>query len=168
VQQSKPGAFSWQEESEVLTVESCARLCKSGAVLTRLAEKSMDMTREAFAAWLQKYGRAWEARDAKAAAELYAEDGTYQITPFVEPMRGRAAILEYWTNVAQTEEDTRFEYEILAVTPEQGIARWRASFVIVPQRRQTKLDGIFVIALDGQGKCTQLREWWHKHQTERG
>ena len=128
----------------------------------------MHMTREAFPAWLQKYGRAWEARDAKAAAELYAEDGTYQVTPFVEPMRGRAAILEYWTNVAKIEEDIRFEYEILAVTPDQGIARWRASFVIVPQRLQTKLDGIFVIALDGQGKCTQLREWWHKQQTEGG
>ncbi len=110
----------------------------------------------------------WESRDAKAAAELYAEGGTYQVTPFVEPMRGRAAILEYWTNVAQTEEDIRFEYEILAVTPVQRIARWRASFVIVPQRLQTKLDGIFVIALDGEGKCTQLREWWHKQQTERG
>ena len=127
----------------------------------------MDTTREAFADWLQKYGRAWEARDAKAAAELYAEGGTYQVTPFVEPMRGRVAILEYWTNVAQTEEDIHFEYEILAVTPEQGIARWWASFVRVPPGLQTKLDGIFVISLDGQGKCTQLREWWHKHQTER-
>src|SRR5690349_7834647 len=128
----------------------------------------MDMTREAFAAWLQRYGRAWETRDARAAAELYTEDGTYQVTPFVEPMRGRAAILEYWTSVAQTEEDVRFEYEILTVTREQGIAPWRASFVIVPRRLQTELDGIFVIALDGRGKCSQLREWWHKQQTERG
>ncbi len=126
----------------------------------------MGVTREAFAAWLEKYGRAWEARDAKAAARLYAEDGTYQVTPFVEPMRGRAGILEYWTNVARTEEDISFEYEILAVTPERGIARWRASFVRVPPGLQTKLDGIFVIALDGQGKCTQLREWWHKQQIE--
>jgi len=47
-------------------------------------------------------------------------------------MRGRVAILEYWTNVAQTEEDIHFEYEILAVMPEQGIARWWASFVRVP------------------------------------
>ena len=125
----------------------------------------MGMTRETLSAWLEKYGRAWETRDAKVAGELYAEDGTYQVTPFVEPMRGRAAILEYWTHVAQTEEQVQFSYEILAVTPEQGIARWRASFVIAPGRLQTKLDGIFVLALDGQGKCTRLREWWHKQQT---
>jgi len=126
--------------------------------------KQMDMTKEAFAAWLESCGRAWVARDAKAAAELYAEDGTYQVTPFVEPMQGRAAIFEYWAKVAQTEENIQFGYEVLAATPEHGIARWWASFVIVPQGLNTKLDGIFVIALDDEGKCTRLREWWHKQQ----
>ena len=125
----------------------------------------MPMTRGSFSAWLEKYGRAWETRDGKAAAELYAEDGTYQVTPFVEPMRGRAAILDYWTHVAQTEEQVQFSYEILAVTSEQGIARWWASFVIVPPGLKTRLDGIFVIALDDHGKCARLREWWHKQQT---
>jgi SnoaL-like domain len=124
----------------------------------------MVLTREAFAAWMDSYGRAWEARDAKAAAELYAENGTYQVTPFVEPMRGRAAILEYWTHVAQTEENIQFGYEILALAPEHGFARWWASFVIVPQQLKTKLDGVFVIALDDCGRCLQLREWWHKQQ----
>jgi len=126
----------------------------------------MSMTREAFVAWMEQYGRAWEARDAKAAAALYSENGTYQVTPFVEAMRGRAAILKYWTNVAQTQESVQFGYEILAVTLEHGIARWWASFVIIPQRLKTKLDGIFVIALDEEGKCVRLAEWWHKHQTE--
>ena len=124
----------------------------------------MSMTQEAFAVWLEKYGRAWEARDANAAADLYAEKGTYQVTPIVEPMRGRAAIFDYWTHVAQTEENIQFGYEILALTPDHGIARWWASFVIVPPQLKTKLDGIFVIALDGRGKCLQLREWWHKQQ----
>ena len=125
----------------------------------------MTLTQEAFASWLDKYGRAWEVRDAKAAADLYAGDGTYQVTPFLEPMRGHAAIFDYWTHVARTEEQVQFEYEILAVTPEQGVARWRTSFVIVPQGLKTKLDGIFVIELDDEGKCTRLREWWHKLQT---
>lgn len=125
----------------------------------------MSLTREAFAAWLEKYGKAWIARDAQEAADLYTEDGTYQVTPFVEPMRGRTAILEYWTKVAQTEENIEFGYEVLAVTPAQGMARWWACFVIVPPGLKTKLDGIFVIALDERGKCSRLREWWHKQQT---
>jgi hypothetical protein len=105
-------------------------------------------------------------RNAQAAADLFREDGTYQVTPFVEPMRGRRAIFDYWVHVAETERDIQFGYEVLAVTAEAGIARWWASFVIVPQGLQTRLDGIFVISLDGDGRCRSLREWWHKEQNQ--
>jgi SnoaL-like protein len=124
----------------------------------------MSMTANAFVSWLDSYGQAWESRDPQAAANLFAEEGTYQVTPFVEPMRGKPAILEYWTNVARTQQNIQFGYEILAVTPDHGIARWWASFVIVPPGLQTKLDGIFLISLNGNGRCVSLREWWHKQQ----
>ena len=124
----------------------------------------MSIDRAAFELWLEGYRRTWEKRDPEAAAALYAEDGTYQVTPFSEPMRGRKAIFDYWCGVARTEEDIRFGYEILVAKPELNIARWWASFVIVPQGLKTKLDGIFVIALDEEGRCKSLREWWHKQQ----
>jgi hypothetical protein len=89
---------------------------------------------------------------------------TYQVTPFLEPMRGCAAIFNYWSHVAETQREIQFGYEILAVTQEAGIARWWASFLIVPQRLETKLDGIFLIVLDADGRCKSLREWWHKEQ----
>lgn len=122
------------------------------------------MSAEKFVSWLDAYGRAWENRDAQGAADLFAENGTYQVAPFLEPMRGKPAILEYWTNVARTEQDIRFGYEILAVSAEQGIAHWWASFVIIPPGLRTKLDGIFLICLDDHGFCKFLREWWHKQQ----
>jgi len=113
---------------------------------------------------MDAYGRAWDSRDPQAAAELFAENGTYQVTPFLEPIRGRQAIFDYWSHVARTEQDIRFEYEILSVTPEVGIARWWASFVRVPHRLQTKLDGISLISLGPDCRCNSLREWWHKDQ----
>jgi uncharacterized protein (TIGR02246 family) len=122
----------------------------------------MDET--SFQQWLEAYGRAWERRDPQAAAELYAEDGTYQVTPSLEPLRGRQAILDYWTEVARTEIDISFGYEILDVAERFGIARWHATFVRTPPGLPTKLDGIFVISLNAEGKCTSLREWWHKQQ----
>lgn len=124
----------------------------------------MSSERAAFKSWLDAYGKAWESRNAEAAAALYAEDGTYQVTPFLEPMRGRKAIFEYWSEVARTEENVRFGYEILVSNAEFNIARWSASFVIVPQGLQTKLDGIFLISLDEEGRCKSLLEWWHKEQ----
>jgi hypothetical protein len=118
----------------------------------------------AFKSWLDAYGQAWENRNPEAAAALFNESGTYQVTPFLKPMRGRRAIFEYWEHVARTEEEIRFGCEILAVTTEVGIARWWATFVIVPPGLQTKLDGIFLISLDDEGRCKSLREWWHKQQ----
>ena len=122
------------------------------------------MTPNAFASWLDAYGRAWTSHNPQAAADLFAVNGTYQVTPFVEPMRGRQAILDYWTHVTQTEQDIQFRFEILSVCLEQGIARWWASFLIVPPGLQTKLDGIFLISLDENGRCHSLLEWWHKLQ----
>lgn len=113
---------------------------------------------DTFHSWLGTYGRAWIDRDPEAAAALYAPDCTYQVTPFLEPLRGRAAILEYWREVAETQEKIEFGHEILALTADYGIARWRASFVRVPPGLPTKLDGIFLIALDANGRCTSLRE----------
>jgi len=118
----------------------------------------------AFKSWLDAYGQAWENRNPETAAALFTEDGSYQVMPFLEPMRGRKAIFEYWSEVARTEENIRFEYEILVAKSDLNIARWSASFVIVPQGLQTQLDGIFLISLDEEGRCRSLREWWHKQQ----
>jgi len=103
-------------------------------------------------------------RDPEAAAALYTDDATYQVTPFEEPLRGRVAIHGYWEGIAKTQEGIQFDFEIVAVTPAHGIARWWASFVRVPPGLETRLDGIFLIALDSDGRCQSLREWWHKFQ----
>jgi uncharacterized protein (TIGR02246 family) len=117
-----------------------------------------------FRNWLIAYGRAWQNRDPQAAARLYTDDGTYQVTPFLEPLRGRQAILEYWNEVAHTEEQIAFQHQILVTTGEIGIAHWQVSFVRTPPGLPTKLDGIFLIRLNEAGLCTSLREWWHKQQ----
>jgi SnoaL-like domain len=117
-----------------------------------------------FQQWLDAYGSAWQTRNPQAAVALYTDDGTYQVTPFLEPLRGSRAILDYWTEITRTAENISFAYEILTVTEQFGIAHWQASFVRTPPGLPTKLDGIFVIRLNVEGKCTSLREWWHKQQ----
>jgi hypothetical protein len=119
---------------------------------------------DAFKSWLDACGHAWGSRNAEAAAALFTENGTYQVTPFLEPMRGRKAIYEYWREVVRTEANIRFAYEILVGNAELNIARWAASLVIVPPGPKTRLDGIFLISLDEEGLCKSLQEWWHKQQ----
>ncbi len=124
----------------------------------------MSNAKDAFRSWLDAYGQAWGSRNPEASAALFAENGTYQVTPFLEPMSGIKAIFEYWSEVSRTEESIKFGYEILVASAELNIARWSVSFVRVPPGLQTQLDGIFLIVLDEEGRCKSLREWWHKQQ----
>ena len=123
------------------------------------------MTHNEFSSWLHDYGRAWETRDAHAAAALFGEDSAYNETPFVEPMRGRAEIMAYWLHVVDSQEQIRFGYEIMSVAQEKGIAHWWVSFTRVRERTKVYLDGIFIITLNSTRLCTTLREWWQRKQT---
>jgi uncharacterized protein (TIGR02246 family) len=119
------------------------------------------MNPESLRAWLEAYGRAWEARDPEAVSRLFAEDATYQETPFTQPMRGHEAIRQYWSQVvAAAQEQIRFGYEVLAIAEDSAIAHWWASFVRVSSKAQVSLDGIFLLTFDTAGRCRELREWW--------
>ena len=126
------------------------------------------MDRAGFETWLEAYARAWENRDAEAAVELYAENATYQETPFSPPMRGREAILNYWKNVARTQEDIHVECQILALAAPACFAHWHASFRRLPMNIRLELDGIFLLTFDAEYRCTSLREWWHRKEIPGG
>lgn len=145
-------------------------MCSAGQVASnatgKLCRATVHMNVEQFKSWLETYGRAWEARDPQAAADLFSEDATYQERPFSEPMRGRSSIFEYWSHVARTWERVQFAYEIVTVTEESGIAHWWASMTHVRSREGVRLDGIFIISLDNQNRCKKLQEWWQKEEVK--
>ena len=119
------------------------------------------MNPESLRTWLESYRLAWETRDPEAVVRLFAEDATYQETPFSQPMQGRQAIQQYWSHVvAAAQEQIHFGYEVLAVAEDSAIVHWWASFVRVASRTQVSLDGIFLLTFDTAGHCRQLREWW--------
>jgi hypothetical protein len=122
------------------------------------------LTREGFRAWLEAYGRAWEGRDPGAAAGLFAEEATYQETPFDAPLRGRDAIRGYWAEVPRSQEAIRFGFDVAAVSGESGIALWRASFTRVPSGRRVDLDGVLLATFGADGLCESFREWWHRRE----
>jgi ketosteroid isomerase-like protein len=118
------------------------------------------LTPEAFAAWLDRYGAAWTARDATAAGPLFSDDATYHEMPFDAPMRGRAAIEAYWARVTEPQSDIRFTYEIIATESDKGVAHWHAAFNA--GGAPVELDGVFVITFtEDFATVRSLREWWH-------
>ena len=121
------------------------------------------MNRESLDTWLRAYGQAWKSRSPQAIGELFTEDATYLETPFVKPLRGRAAIRDYWTEVVvRSQQEIQFGHEVLVLQENTGIAHWWASFVRIKSGKTTRLDGVFLLAFDSEGCCTSLREWWHR------
>jgi uncharacterized protein (TIGR02246 family) len=119
----------------------------------------MDMG--GFQSWLESYGRAWESHDPQIFADLFTDDVSYHVNPFSEPLSSRSALRDYWSNMIRSQEQTRFDYEVLAITQDSGIAHWWTSFVYISSKTKVKLDGIFVVSLNGENRCKVFKQWWH-------
>jgi ketosteroid isomerase-like protein len=111
--------------------------------------------------WLDAYGKAWEGRDAEAAAELFTEDAVYQWGPFGRKLRGRVMIREAWAEAVEDQENIEFGYEVLTATARGGIARWWVAADIPSRKMRGRNEGIFRLAFDESGLCRSLEEWWN-------
>ncbi|OGW51841.1 MAG: hypothetical protein A2Y81_01810 [Nitrospirae bacterium RBG_13_43_8] len=119
------------------------------------------MNMEGFQSWIESYGRAWESHEPQIFADLFTDDASYYVNPFSEPLSGRSALRDYWSNIVRSQEQTRFDYEVLAITQDIGIAHWWTSFVYISSKTKVKLDGIFVISLNDESHCKVFKQWWH-------
>lgn len=111
--------------------------------------------------WLTAYGRAWETRDADAAAALFSSNANYFETPYAEPFAGSAGVREYWARVTSDHSDVKFRHTIVGLADGVGVARWNAKLTLASTDGPLELDGVFLLTFDADGLCKELREWWH-------
>lgn len=120
-----------------------------------------------FNKWLAAYGMAWEEGDPQKAADLFAGEASYQVTPFDDPMVGKNAIQAYWqAGPGNSHQGTSFTYRIISVRGNEGIAHWKASFRRVNTSKLVELDGILVAEFDDSALCSDFKEWWHRREVE--
>lgn len=167
-----PRDQAWQWREAYLNDPDGNRIClyHAGRIRTnpdwRLPESrnAHPLSREEFGEWLDAYKDAWQARDPERAAALFSDDASYFETPFDEPARGRPGILHYWQAVPEHQRDVRFDYRIIHFQDGVGFNHWRATFTRQESGDEVALDGIFEVHLNGEGRCTLFREWWHRRE----
>jgi ketosteroid isomerase-like protein len=118
--------------------------------MAKLREADLDR-------WVEAYRRAWESNDPDDIATLWTEDATYYRRPDDEPVRGRAAIVAEWLEVADSEGETAFEYEILAYGDGVGFVRGWTTYLTEPP---TAYSNLWVIRLARDGRAHEFTEWW--------
>ena len=123
------------------------------------------MDSKSFRSWLIHYGHAWKTKNPNLIPELFTKEATYHEKSFDKPMVGLDEIKNYWKMISETQNDIQFEFEILDVISNRGMAHWSASFLRTLQGVRVELDGIFLVELNSENKCTKFQEWWHSKKT---
>ncbi len=130
--------------------------------------------------FMQGYKTAWERQDESLFCALFAPDGAYHNTPFAV-QRGHVELAEYWQRV-KLQDDIKVRYEVLAATPDGGIAHWHVTYQVASEELfriwaastgtnligrkpgealpRMVLDGVLQASFDG-ALCTECRLWWH-------
>ena len=119
------------------------------------------MTEQTFNAWLESYLRPQEQRSAEMIKELFAEDGVYRWGPFYEARHGLTAIYDHHKNALSHQTNLEYEYKILAVTRDYGIARFHLRLRDLMEGEPDEYDGIFLVHLNQDNKCVLFEEWYH-------
>ncbi|MFN8529470.1 MAG: nuclear transport factor 2 family protein [Anaerolineae bacterium] len=115
-------------------------------------------------AWMAAYKQAWETLSPALIGMLFAENARYYITPFVDPLIGRAAVVEYWQSIASRQKDVQFSYTVMLQEASQAVCQWEATFTRPRSQKRICLNGVMHLQFDSTGCCLELREWWHRKE----
>jgi nuclear transport factor 2 (NTF2) superfamily protein len=109
--------------------------------------------------WIEAYRRAWEERDAEAAAALFTSDATYRSNIFEEPHQGRDGVRAYWESVTSTQADVRVGMGRPFVDGDRVAVEFWANMKV--EGDDVTLPGCLLLDFDAAGQCRRLREYWH-------
>jgi hypothetical protein len=111
--------------------------------------------------WINGYGRAWEARDADAAAGLFTPDAVYRDHPLGTAHVGQDGVRSYWANVTSTQDrvEVRFGTPIVSADERRAAVEWWVT--MLNDQAEVTLTGILFLRFASDGRCEELREAWH-------
>jgi hypothetical protein len=114
------------------------------------------MKREQLLVWLEAYERAWRAPGTETLGELFSEDASYSAAPYEDPRRGLEAISSMWDSERNPGEAFTLRTEIIAVDGDTGVVRVQVDY---EQPRRQQYRDLWIVRLDGTGRCVHFEEW---------
>ncbi len=112
---------------------------------------------ERFGSWIAAYERAWRTSGTEPLAELFTADARYRPAPFEPPVVGVAAIARFWEAERDGPDETfSLQAELIAADRATGVVRAEVTYGQPPRRTYRDL---WVITLDGDGRCSAFEEW---------
>jgi hypothetical protein len=112
-----------------------------------------DRTR--FELWIAAYERAWRTAGTGSLGGLFAEDASYRMSPYEEPVHGLEAIGALWER-ERVGPDEEFEmgFEVVAVDGDTAVARIEVAYATGAEYRD-----LWIVRFDEGGRCREFEEW---------
>jgi hypothetical protein len=119
----------------------------------------MGVSRDLVSAWLDAYVDAWERNEPAAIGALFTDDASYRYRPYLEPVRGRDAIVQEWLAERDEPGSWQASYEPLVIDGDRAIATGETRYA-----DGRTFSNLFVLRFDGDGRCREFGEWYMEHR----
>lgn len=118
-------------------------------------------SREHYVALVEAFGRGWERAHPGAMAEVFAVEGVLVPSPFDAPVKGRAAIAQYWHDVPLEQSDISFQFGEVFVAGPWFSTEFKCTFRRLRTGDHIEISGgMFCEA--AAGKISEMRMYWHR------
>lgn len=107
--------------------------------------------------WINGYVRAWNTNDPADIGQLFTDDALYYTAPFRDPWRGREQVVAEWLDRKDEPGEAAFDWHPVVVTDEVAIIEGTTTYPT------ETFSNLWVIELDGDGRCRKFTEWWMEH-----
>jgi hypothetical protein len=106
--------------------------------------------------WVRSYESAWRSPGTHQLAGLFTEDVSYLVSPWAEPLRGLAAVAEFW-DVEREGPDEVFTMtaEVVAVDGAVAVVRAEVEYAATGNRWRD----LWILRFAPDGRCGAFEEW---------
>ena len=120
----------------------------------------MRLSRDEFAAWLDRYVAAWRSGDAADIGALFSADASYSYRAGADVVTGRDAIVADWLREPDDPATWEAKYAPLAIDGDVHVSIGWSRYLEADGSLRDEYSNIFVCRFDGAGQCSDFSEWW--------
>lgn len=117
------------------------------------------MIEEKYKKWVKEFMESWKELNWKRTLELLSEDVEYYENPIDKPCDNFDDVIDLWKVVEDNQKDIDYNFKIVAFNNEFCIINWQMTRTMVNTNIKQRIDGIFQISLNSEGKCTYFKQW---------
>ncbi|MGH2787224.1 MAG: YybH family protein [Actinomycetota bacterium] len=117
--------------------------------------------------WMEGYLHAWDSNDPEDVGRLFSDDARYYTAPHREPWTGRNGIVSGWIDHRDQPGTWEFRYEVLGIDGEVAFVRGWTLYHATSEEAESAHSNLWVIRLDGEGRCSEFIEWWMEYSPGR-